>query len=96
MPNLKNWHISLQSNFVYPKTKSFDTFNLSSNGIYLIKAPYYLINTVLLIPHIFWVEIIGALAPTPSIGMSFKPSLKERSSDTVYLTVFERCTFAAF
>ena len=35
-------------------------------------------------PHLFLVEIIGALAPTLSIGMPFKPDLKERSSDTVY------------
>ena len=28
--------------------------------------------------------IIGAFAPTPSIGMPFKLYLKERSSDTVY------------
>ena len=39
---------------------------------------------------------IGALAPTPSIGMSFNPYLKERSSDTVYLMMFERRTFTAF
>ena len=41
-------------------------------------------------PYLFLVEIIGALAPALSIGMPFKPDLKERSSDTVYLTMFER------
>ena len=35
-------------------------------------------------PHLLLVEIIGALAPTLSIGMPFKPDLKEHSSDTVY------------
>ena len=38
-------------------------------------------------PHLLLVEIIGALAPTLSIGMPFKPDLKEHSSDTVYYPI---------
>ena len=73
------------------RRKVVDTFNLMTQDRDLLDKSRS-IDT----PHLFLVEIIEALASTLSIGIPFKPSLKERSSDTVYLTVFKRYTFATY